>query len=297
LKTFDLLLLLSLSAIWGSSFIFMRASAEVFGPIALIAIRIIVAALCMLVFLFKRTHFNEFIKHWKILAIVGLLSTAFSFCLLAYASLSLTGGTVSILNAMTPIFTAFIAHFFFKHLMNTVQFIGMLMSIIGLFYLVWDKVSWNISSWLPIIAGVSATFFYGITNNISKKYLSEISVFTSSAGSLLFSALFMSVLVSFFLPDFNQISLRDWVYAITLGVFCTSLALIIHFKLIKNIGPTKTATVTFLIPVFSFIWGYLLLDETLTLRMLIATFIILLGMSLVMGLIKKERHLPTFNER
>jgi len=162
----------------------------------------------------------------------------------------------------------------------------MLISIIGLSYLVWDKVSWNIQSWLPIVAGISATFMYGIANNIYKKSLSNVSVFTSSSGSLLFSALFMSLLVPFFMPDLDQITFRHWIYAIILGVICTSLALLIHFKLINNIGPTKAATVTFLIPVFSFIWGYLLLNEKLSLRMIIATLIILFGMNLVMGIIK-----------
>jgi len=51
----------------------------------------------MLIFLFNKKRFNEFIKHWKTLCLVGLLSTAFAFTLLAYASLRLTGGTVSIL--------------------------------------------------------------------------------------------------------------------------------------------------------------------------------------------------------
>ena len=91
------------------------------------------------------------------------------------------------------------------------------------------------------------------------------------------------------MPNFTQITPRDWLYAIVLGVICTALAYVIHFKLIKNIGPTKAATVTFLIPIFSFIWGYLLLNEQVTLRMLGATAIILLGMSLVMGLLKLKK--------
>jgi len=289
LRFVDAVLLITLAAIWGSSFIFMRASVEAFGPIALIAVRIVIAAACMIIFLFKRKRFHEFIQHWKVLLLVGLFSSAISFSLLAYASLSLTGGTVSILNAMTPVFTALIAHLFLNILMNKTQFLGMFISILGLLFLVWDKVSWSIYSWLPALAGVGAAVLYGISNNLSKKYLSEVSIFTSSSGSLLFSAIFMSVLLQFFLPDFTQITLRDWLYAIVLGVICTALAYVIHFKLIKNIGPTKAATVTFLIPIFSFIWGYLLLNEHVTLRMLGATAIILLGMSLVTGLLKLNK--------
>ena len=289
MRFIDSVLLITLAAIWGSSFIFMRASVESFGPIALIAIRIIIAAFCMVFFLFKRKRFEEFKQHWKVLFLVGLFSSAISFTLLAFASLSLTGGTVSILNAMTPVFTALIAHFAFKLYMNKIQFLGMFISLLGLLYLVWDKVGWNIHSWLPALAGVGAACLYGVSNNISKKYLSEISIFTSASGSLLFSALFMSILLQFFIPDFDQVSSRDWLYATILGLVCTSLAYVIHFKLIKNIGPTKAATVTFMIPIFSFIWGYLLLDEQVTSRMIVATIIILFGMSLVTGILKRRK--------
>ena len=267
----------------------MRASVEAFGPVALIAVRILIAAACMFVFLFKKKRFNEFMQHWKVLFLIGLFSSAISFSLLAYASLSLTGGTVSILNAMTPIFTALIAHFSLNILMNKIQFFGMFVSIVGLIYLVWDKVNWSIDSWLPALAGVGAALLYGVSNNISKKYLSEISIFTSSSGSLLFSAIFMSILLQFFMPNFAQINARDWTYAIILGVMCTALAYVIHFRLIKKIGPTRAATVTFLIPIFSFVWGYLLLNEQVTLRMIGATIIILFGMSLVMGMLKLKK--------
>lgn len=289
MRLIDVALLITLAAIWGSSFIFVRASVEAFGPVALITLRIVIAAACMIVFLFKKKHFREFIQHWKILFLIGLFSSAISFSLLAYASLSLTGGTVSILNAMTPVFTALIAHSALHILMNRTQFLGMLISILGLLFLVWDKLSWSTDSWLPALAGVGASFLYGISNNLSKKYLSEISVFTSCSGSLLFSAIFMSILLQFFMPDFKQISSRDWLYAIILGVICTAIAYAIHFKLVKNIEPTKAASVTFLIPTFSFVWGYLLLGEQVTLRMLGATVIILFGMTLVTGMLNLNR--------
>ena len=267
----------------------MRATVEEFGPVALIAVRIIAAALCMSFFLVSIKRRKEFIQHWRVLLIVGLTSSTFSFMLLAYASLSLTGGTVSILNAMTPVFTALIAHFAMNTKMNNIQFLGMFISIFGLIFLVWDKVSWGIQSWLPTLAGMGAALLYGISNNLSKKYLSEVSVFTSSSGSLVFSALFMSILLPFNMPDVSQISSISWLYALILGVLCTAIAYMIHFKLIKNIGPTKAATVTFLIPIFSFIWGYLLLNEQVTIRMLGATAIILFGMSLLMGILNLKK--------
>ncbi len=290
MKLTDTLLLILLAAIWGSSFIFMRATVDVFGPIALIAFRLLFAAVFMLLFLLPRQNNREFIANWKTLLIVGLMNSAIPFTFLAYASLSLSGGTVSILNAMTPVFTAFIAHIWLKNKMTPLQFIGMFISISGLVFLVWDKVSWSIDSWLPILAGAAATLQYGIATNFSKKYLTDVSVMTTTSGSLVFSALFMLIVLLFFIPDFSQITSIDWIYTVILGVLCTALAYIIYFKLIKSIGPSRTSSVTFLIPVFSFVWGYILLKEHVTTRMWIAMLIILFGMALVTEIINRYKN-------
>lgn len=285
MKISDTLLLILLAAIWGSSFIFMRATAEAFGPIALIAVRIVIAGLCLVFFLLTKERKQEFLDNWRTLAWVGVISSAIPFCFLAYASLSLTAGTVSILNAMTPIFTAWVAHIWLKDTMTKLQFLGLAISIIGLTILVWDKVSWDSKTWLPILAGIMAALLYGIASNSMKKYLSHVSTLTKTAGSLFFAALFMLILLPFFLPDFTAITATHWLYAIILGVVCTALAYFIFFRLINNIGPAKSASVTFIIPIFSFLFGYLLLGEVVTPRMWGAIAVILFGMSLVLSLI------------
>ncbi|MCK5895442.1 MAG: DMT family transporter [Cocleimonas sp.] len=286
MKLSDTLLLLLLAAIWGSSFIFMRATVADFGPIVLIALRISVAALCLLGFLFVKQRIHEFIRHWKRLFIIGLLNSALPFCFLAYASLSLNAGVLSIINALTPVFTAFIAHIWLKDKMNTMQLLGMIIALLGIVYLVWNKMSWESTSWLPVASAIMTTIAYGISANSTKKYLNGVSSITATAGTLLFAALFMLVLAFFFLPDFSIIPTLSWVYALILGVFCTAFAYLIFYRLIQNIGPSKAVTVTFIIPIFSFLWAYLLLGEVVTVRMWIATVIILLGTGLVTGVIR-----------
>jgi drug/metabolite transporter (DMT)-like permease len=289
MKLSDLLLLILLAAIWGSSFIFMRATVEDFGPIVLIAIRVGVATLCLLGFLFVKSRWQEFLKHWKILFFIGLINSALPFSFLAYASLSLNAGLLSIINAITPIFTALIAHLWLKDKMSKLQSLGMIIGLLGITFLVWDKISWNAVSWLPIAAGIMTTVSYGISANCTKKYLNDVSTMTATAGSLFFATLFMLFLSLFFLPDFTAIPSLSWAYAIILGVICTAVAYLLFFRLIQNIGPSKATSVTFIIPIFSFAWAYLLLDEVVTARMWVATVIILLGTALVTGMIRSRK--------
>lgn len=288
MKITDIALLLVLAAIWGSSFIFMRATVEDFGPIFLITIRVAVAALALLGFLVIKRRFTEFLAHWKSLFIIGILNSALPFSFLAYASLYLNAGLVSILNATTPIFTAWIAHVWLKDKMTRLQFLGMIISLFGVAFLFWDKLSLEGSGSLPILAGILSSLMYGIAINSTKKYLKGVSPMTATAGSLFFAALFMIFLSVFFLPDFSTIPAMSWSYAIVLGVVCTALAYLIFFRLIHRIGPAKSVTVTFLVPIFSFLWAFLLLDEVVTLQMWISTGIILFGTGLVTGIVAKR---------
>jgi drug/metabolite transporter (DMT)-like permease len=295
MKLTDTLLLIALAAIWGSSFMFMRATVEAFGPIALIAVRVGVAALFLGLFLLTPKRRKELGAHWKHLAWIGVINSALPFVLFAYASISLSGGNVSLLNTMTPVFTAIIAHFWLKDKMSPLQILGLFICIIGLVILVWDKLDISEadspSLALAIFAGISAPLFYGFASNSTKKYLSKVTPLTATAGSLLFATLFMLLLLPFFSPtNINHISNLDWIYAIILGLVCTAVAYLIFFKLIHDIGPSRAVSVTFLIPIFAFIWGYLVLDEVVTLRMWGATAIIVVGMSFVLRILKIEKN-------
>ncbi len=289
MKLFDTLLLILLAAIWGLSFIFIRATAEDFGPIVLITIRVGTAALVLLGFLFVKKRLQEFIQYWKVLFFIGLVNSALPFSFLAYASLTLNAGILSIINALTPVFTALVAHLWLKDKMTKMQLLGMLIGFAGITYLVWDKMNWDAVSWLPIVAAVMTTVSYGLAANTTKKYLKEVSPITATAGTLFFAALFMMVLALFFLPDFSVIPALSWGYALALGALCTAFAYLLFFRLIQNIGPSKAVSVTFIIPIFSFLWAYLLLGEVVTMRMWVATAVILLGTGLVTGVIGAKK--------
>ncbi len=289
MKLSDTLLLILLAAIWGLSFIFMRATAEDFGPIVLITIRVGTATLILLGFLFVKKRRQEFIQYWKALFFIGLLNSALPFSFLAYASLTLNAGILSIINALTPVFAALVAHVWLKDKMTKVQLLGMLIGFSGITYLVWDKMNWDAVSWLPIVAAVMTTVSYGLAANTTKKYLKEVSPITATAGTLFFATLFMMVLALFFLPDFSVIPTLSWGYALALGALCTAFAYLLFFRLIQNIGPSKAVSVTFIIPIFSFLWAYLLLGEVVTMRMWVATAVILLGTGLVTGVIGAKK--------
>jgi drug/metabolite transporter (DMT)-like permease len=80
-----------------------------------------------------------------------------------------------------------------------------------------------------------------------------------------------------------------WMYALALGAICTALAYIIFYRLFAAIGPTKSMTVAYLIPLFGVLWGVVFLRERVSVQMIIGGAGILLGMALVTNLLKLQK--------
>jgi drug/metabolite transporter (DMT)-like permease len=72
-------------------------------------------------------------------------------------------------------------------------------------------------------------------------------------------------------------------------VLCTGIAYILYFRLIESAGPAKALTVTFLIPVFALGYGWTLLDEQVTVTMVVCGVVVMLGTAMSSGLLPRKR--------
>ncbi|MDG1733797.1 MAG: DMT family transporter [Thalassotalea sp.] len=281
-----LIQLISLAAIWGSSFMFMRVAAPEIGPVALIFFRAAIGFITLLPFLFLYKQQSQVIKHWKSIAVVGLTNTALPFVLFAFATLSISAGLTSVLNATAPIFTALVAFVWLKEKLGRSKVIGLLIGFSGVLFLFISKGNLALdAAAIAIIAALVATLNYGYAACYTKQHLSGVSSLAIAAGSQLFASIMLLPFLGFNLPV-HEISNTAIYSTITLGVVCTALAYIFYFNLLANLGPAKAITVTYLIPVFGIFWGMVFLHEQTNASMLIGATLILAGVSLTTGLIK-----------
>ena len=292
MKTKDSLSLIWLAAIWGASFLFMRVAVPEFGAVPLITIRVALASLCLLPLVFWRGKQTEMLRAILPISIVGIINSAIPFTLIAYSTLYVTAGFASILNAATPIFSALIAFIWLRERPQKTAILGLLVGVVGVILLVWDKIGFTNNEQsktaIAILAGLVSTLAYGIGANYSKIKLVGVDPVTITAGSQLVAAIALSPLAVYWWPEETP-SFSSWMYASLLAILCTAIAQIIYFRLIQNIGATSTTTVTFLIPVFGLLWGFLFLNETILVDTVIAGGIILLGTALANGLLKTKK--------
>ncbi|QDP01873.1 DMT family transporter [Thalassotalea sp. PS06] len=279
-----LLELILLAAIWGGSFLLMRVSAPELGPVVLITLRTVIGFITLLPFLIHMNKQRQVRQHGWPIFVVGMTNTAIPFVLFAFATLTLSAGLTSVLNSTAPIFTAIIAYLWLKEKLNWYQALGLLLGFIGVLVLFASKGSLSFDSTaLALFAALGATLLYGYAACFTKRYLKGVSAIAIAAGSQLFAAL---VLIPLAIPlwlemgPYQEISNQTWIATIILGVVCTALAYILYFRLLEQLGPAKAISVTYLIPVFGIFWGMLLLDEQLTLWMVLGAGLILTGVGL-----------------
>ena len=289
MKPRDIADLLLLAALWGGSFPFMRVAVPEFGPLALIAVRVGVAATLLLPMWALSRPRIPWVRHAWPLLWVGLFNSALPFTLFAYATLTVTAGFAAILNATAPLWGAVIAHYWLRERLTPWRVLGLALGLAGVGALVWGKTSFAAggSGW-AIVAAIAATLSYGWAACYARRALSGVDALTVATGSQLGAALVLAPLAVWTWPASSP-STTAWVSVIVLGVACTALAYILYFRLIANVGAARAIAVTFLVPLFAVAWGGLWLGEALTARMVVGGVVVLAGTALAVGLIRPRR--------
>lgn len=278
-----------LAALWGSSFLFMRLGAVEFGPWSTAGMRVMVAALVLLPVLILRGQWADFRRHAGPILLAGSLNAGLPFALYAYALLSIPTGLTAILNATTPLFGALVAWFWLNERPGLARALGLGLGFLGVLLLSWDKAQFHAggTGW-AVLACLGATFCYGVAASYTKKRLMGVPSLAMACGNLIGASLFLAVPTFWFWPDHSP-SLQAWGAILAAGVLCSALAFILFFHLIEQAGPSKTLTVTFLIPVFALLYGALLLGEHITLHMALGGVVILVGVAFATGLLPRNR--------
>lgn len=289
MKGRDVADLIMIAAVWGASFLFMRMGAPEFGPLVLVQLRLLTAAMFLLPILYLRVGLAELPGNWKVLTALGFLNSVIPFLLLTYSTLFVTAGFSSVINATAPLWGALVAWVWLSERMSKIGVVGLATGFAGVAVLTGDAESLaSPGSMLAVAAAVGGAFFYGIGANYAKRYAKQLNSLTIATGSMLFPALILAPLAVYDWPTV-QPSTSAWVAVIAMGIASTGFAYILYFRLIASVGPTKAITVAYLIPVFAVIWGYLILDEPVTPLMITGCLIIFVGTALVTGVLQRSK--------
>ncbi|MDB6445716.1 DMT family transporter [Pseudomonas sp. 21TX0197] len=266
----DLLRLLSLAAIWGASFLFMRIIAPVIGTIPTAFFRVSIAFVGLLVILALMRNDWNFRGKLKVVMGLGLINSGIPATFYSLAAQVLPAGYSAIFNATTPLMGVLIGGLFFSEQLTVAKVSGVFLGLLGVGILTGaGPVAFDLQLLMGALACLMATTCYGFAGFLTRRWLDHqggLDSRLSALGSMFGATVFLLPLFGYSVisqPPASWGGWSVWLSLLGLGLVCTALAYILYFRLLSAIGPVKSMTVTFLIPPFGVLWGALLLDEPL----------------------------------
>ncbi|MBV8619808.1 MAG: EamA family transporter [Curvibacter sp.] len=282
-----------LAALWGASFLFMRLGAAEFGPLPTAGLRVLLATVFLWPVMVWRGQWPALRRHWRAIALIGLINSALPFALYAWAVMSINTGLAAILNATSPLCGALIAWVWLGQRPDRLRSLGLLIGFGGVLLLAGDQASFKPGgSGLAVLACLGATLCYGWAANLTRRHLAGVPALALACGSQLGSAVALLAPTLMYWPSQTP-GPQAWAAVAAIAVLCTGIAYILYFRLIEHAGPAKALTVTFVTPLFAVAYGGLFLGEALTVRMLVCGLVIVCGTALSTGLIRMRPQLDT----
>jgi drug/metabolite transporter (DMT)-like permease len=272
----DLARLLALAALWGGSFAFIRVAAPVVGPLWLAESRVALAFVILLALALSRGNVPAWRERWRDFLFIGIVNSALPFALFCFAGQYIAASTAAILNATSPFFGALAGAVWLKDPLPARKLAGMALGLGGVVLLVgWRPEPLTGLALAAVFACLAASLCYGIASVYTKTRMTGVPSFSTALYSQLAAAAVLAPALPL-APMHGPITVIVAANMLALAVGSTAIAYLLYFKLIANLGPARALTVTFLIPLFGVLWGYLFLGEPLTASML-------LGGSLILG--------------
>ena len=278
-NTLDLSLLFLLAIIWGSSFFNIKIATYSYDPITLALVRVIFASIPLLILCkIKGIKIKAFNQNWNWYALIGLCNIAIPFVLIAIGTAKINSYLAAILMSTTPLSGSILAHFFTKdEKLSYLKSLGVLIGFSGIILLFFDKVIINSENYIYALITILGSTFYCIGGLLTlklKNQKNENVTTSTTLWSVIFLIPFSLIIET---PWVSSPSLASTISLMYLGVIATGFAWLIRFRILTVNGLVFQTQVAYLIPIFGIFFGYFLMDEIITWKVIVSLVVILIG--------------------
>jgi drug/metabolite transporter (DMT)-like permease len=287
----DAALLLALAALWGGSYLFIRIAVPGFGPAPLALARVILGALLLFAFALATRQPLSLRPYAGRLVVLAFLNAAFPYLLISAAELHLTASFAALLSATVPLFVATFAAAWLGERLTGARVTGLLTGMIGVGIMVgWSVVPITGPMTLAIVATLTASASYAGAAVYTRVKLRGVPSHALALGQQLGALVWLAVPGIIAAPRVVPPIAAIWA-VVALGALSTAVAYLLFFTLLERIGPTRTSTLTYLVPIVGLLWGVVFLHEPMSAGMIFGLGVVVASVVLVHGTFKPStRH-------
>jgi drug/metabolite transporter (DMT)-like permease len=273
-----------LSAIWGTSFLFIKIGDRQLAPLQVVLARIALgAATVLVVLLIRRERLPSGMRMWGHLGFLAVISNAVPFALIAYGEKHISSVLAGLWNATTPLFTLLIALALLPDERPTRRRVGgLLLGFAGVAIVLgpWSGLGGPSLEGSLAVAGASAC--YGLSFVYIRRYVTAQPGARVSlvAGQLISGTVIMTAATLLFTSAPARLSAGPLLSVTALGALGTGVAYVLNYSIVDRAGATIASTVTYLIPLFATACGVVFLNEGLTWNEPVGALVVLCGVAL-----------------
>ncbi|MBN2173902.1 MAG: DMT family transporter [Bacteroidales bacterium] len=282
-RWFHIFILMLLAFVWGSSFILIKVGLKSFSNEQAAAIRLLLASLALLPVSLRNLKVLKR-KDLKWLLVSGFIGSFIPAFLFTKAQTRIDSALAGILNSLTPVFTLVIGVLFFRSKFKLIKIVGLLLGLVGAFGLVLagEEVELGKINLFALLV-VLATTCYAVNINVVKARLTHLNGVQITSLSFVFvGPVALAYLLSTDIePVFEH---HNWplhfAALAALGIIGTAIAMVLMNSLIRHVSTILASSVTYIIPIFAIMWGFLD-GENITFHHIGNMLIILVGVYLI----------------
>ncbi len=236
-------------------------------PITLIAVRVSIAAVFLLsVLQWRMKSLPQDSKTWRMLLVQSFFNSIGAWTILAWGQQHVDSGLASVLNSTSPIFVFFFTLLVTRHEASSgLKLFGACLGLFGVVLIVGvDALTGLGQQVLGQLAALTGAVHYACAAIYGKRF-SQLTATAAAAGTMIWACLIL-VPASLILdqPWTLRASTRAVLAALILGLFCTGIALLIYFRLLKTLGSIGVASQAYLRAGVGVLLGTVILGEQIT---------------------------------
>jgi drug/metabolite transporter (DMT)-like permease len=276
----NLILFILAGFLWGIPYLFIRVAVDSdngFSPALVVFGRVFIGALILIPISIYDKSFFTAIKGWKYIAVYALFEMVGPWILIGTAEQKISSGLAGLLVSAVPIFSTLIASWHGdKTVWQPRRLIGIVIGFLGVFLLVGIESFTGSSDPLSILMTLAAALGYAFAVIYITRKMPGVSGVAINGIAMAMTAVFYSPALIFLWPE-RAVSANAVYSLIALGVFSTGIAFAVFFTVMAEIGPTRASLVTYMNTAFAVVLGVIILNEPLTVGILVGLPLVLIG--------------------
>ncbi|MXZ80242.1 MAG: DMT family transporter [Gammaproteobacteria bacterium] len=284
-------LLVLLSILWGSAFFFVGVAVVELPPLTVALVRVGLASMMLLGLMLILGHsLPRSLSGWIPFLVMGLLNNALPFSFLNTGQTLISVGLASIINGMTPLFTALVMASFREERLTLRRVAGVLLGVVGIMLISLQDMAAGDARLLGIGLCLAGALSYGFAALWGRRHLMDVPPLKTATCQLLSSTLIMAAVVALVESPWTlpMPGMQTWLALIALALFGTALAYVVFFEILARAGASNVMLVTLLIPVTALLLGNLFLAEPIFVHEIAGAAVIGLGLLFIDGRLPRK---------